>query len=138
MALMERRTELSAEHKDALAQGREQSRVIKRYLEAVEQTRPRRGRRRTPESIQKQLAAIEEKLAGADALTRLGLLQDRINLQNEASAATEEVDITSLEEDFVRVARSYSQRKGITYAAWREIGVDAAVLKRAGIPRGGS
>ena len=36
---------------------------------------------------------------------------------------------------FVKVARSYSERQGITYTTWREIGVDAAVLSKAGITR---
>ena len=31
----------------------------------------------------------------------------------------------------------YSRRKGITYAAWREAGIDPAVLRRAGIRRAG-
>jgi len=144
MTVMEDRTEassenrMSSEHKEALALGREQSRVIKRYLEALEQSRPRRGRRRTAETVQKQLAGIEAKLAEADPLTRLRLLQDRIDLQREAEAAAGDMDITAVEDEFVKVARGYSDRKGISYAAWREVGVDAAVLKRAGIPRGGS
>jgi len=127
---------MTPDHKEALAQGREESRAVKRYLEALETSRPRRGRRRTPESIDKQLAAIEEKLAAADALTRLKLLQDRIDLQKELAGAGEEMDLTSLEESFVKVAKAYGERKGISYAVWREVGVDPAVLKRAGIPRG--
>ena len=127
---------MSPDHKEALAQGREESRAVKRYLEALETSRPRRGRRRTPESINKQLASIEEKLATADALTRLKLLQDRIDLQKELSGAGEEVDLTELEESFVKVAKAYGERKGISYAVWREVGVDPAVLKRAGISRG--
>ena len=47
------------------------------------------------------------------------------------------VDMTQLEADFVSAARGYSARKGITYAAWREIGVPAPVLTAADIPRGG-
>jgi hypothetical protein len=35
----------------------------------------------------------------------------------------------------VKAASAYSARKGISYAAWRELGVEAAVLKRAGISR---
>jgi hypothetical protein len=127
---------MTPDHKEALAQGREESRAVKRYLEALETSRRRRGRRRTPESIDKQLAAIEEKLAAADALTRLKLLQDRIDLQKELTGAGEEMDLTSLEESFVKVAKAYGERKGISYAVWREVGVDPAVLKRAGISRG--
>src|SRR5579884_4251037 len=100
---------MSPDHKEALAQGREESRAVKRYLEALDAHRPRRGRRRTPESIGKQLASIEEKLATADPLTRLKLLQDRIDLQKELSGSEEQVDITQLEEDFVKVARAYGE-----------------------------
>jgi hypothetical protein len=38
----------------------------------------------------------------------------------------------------VETARTYGERKGITYAAWRELGVPPAVLKRAGIGRAAS
>jgi len=44
-------------------------------------------------------------------------------------------DLAALEADFVQVAASYSARKGISYTAWRELGVSADVLKRAGISR---
>jgi hypothetical protein len=44
-------------------------------------------------------------------------------------------DITALETDFIRVAGAYAQRKGITYHAFRAVGVPAATLKKAGIPR---
>ncbi len=57
---------MSDEHKAALAQGREQGRLVRRYLEALESHRPKRGRRRTPESIAKRLAAIDEQLPTAD------------------------------------------------------------------------
>ena len=128
---------MSAEHKEALAVGREQSRAVKRYLEALDLQRPRRGRKRTPDSIQKQLAAIEEKLAAADPLIRLNLLQDRADLQSELAGMDQTVDISALEEGFVKAAKAYGERKGISYSVWREAGVDAAVLKRSGIARGG-
>jgi len=37
--------------------------------------------------------------------------------------------------DFVQLALAYSQRKGITYEAWRSIGVEPRVLKAAWIPK---
>jgi hypothetical protein len=40
-----------------------------------------------------------------------------------------------LEKDFVKVARAYGSRKGISYTAWRSVGVSAGVLQRAGIAR---
>lgn len=129
------RTPMSEEHKAALAEGRNQGRAVRRYLEALEAHKPRRGRKRTPESIKKRLAKIEEELPKADALKRLQLIQERLDLQSELESAEAKVDLTELEEEFVKAAGPYSARKGISYAAWRELGVDASVLKRAGISR---
>jgi hypothetical protein len=38
-----------------------------------------------------------------------------------------------LEKAFVRVARGYSDRHGVSFSAWRQIGVDVDVLAAAGI-----
>lgn len=127
---------MSQEHKQALATGREQGRAVRRYLEALEAHRPKRGRKRTPDSIKRRLDDIESRLETADPLTRLQLVQERMNLQTELATKSEAVDLSVLEEEFVAAAREYGERKGITYGAWREAGVDAAVLKRAEIRRG--
>jgi len=127
---------MSDTHKAALAEGREQGRAVRRYLEALDAHKPRRGRKRTPESMQKRLEAIEEKLAQADPLTRLQLVQERMDLQRQLEAADTTIDLQELEDEFVKAAADYSRRKGITYAAWREAGIDPAILRRAGIRRG--
>lgn len=127
---------MSDEHKAALAEGREQGRAVRRYLEAIEAHKPRRGRKRSPDSMQKRLAAIEEELATADPLNRVHLSQERIDLQRQLSVGTEKVDLEGLEGDFVAAAGPYSERKGISYNAWRAVGVEARVLKAAGIGRG--
>lgn len=132
------RKTMSKSHKDALAQGREQGRYVRRYLEAIEAHKPKRGRKRTPESIQKRLAAIERLLPDADPLSRVHLIQERMDLEKELAQTTAKVDLTRLEQDFVTVARSYGERKGLSYAAWRAAGVDPAVLRKAGITRAGS
>jgi hypothetical protein len=126
---------MSSEHKEALALGREQGRAVRRYLEALELHKPKRGRKRTPESVKKQLAVIEAKLPTVDPLTRVQLIQQRMDLRQELEAKQQTVDLGALESDFVKAAKGYGQRKGISYAAWREAGVDAAVLKKAGISR---
>jgi hypothetical protein len=126
---------MSESHKAALAEGREQGRAVRRYLEALEAHRPKRGRKRTSESVQKRLEVIEDKLPDADPLSRLQLVQERLNLQRELAAADTAVDLSTLEDDFVAAAGPYGQRKGISYAAWRETGVDPSVLRRAGIRR---
>ena len=128
---------MSDSHKAALAEGREQGRAVRRYLEALEAHKPKRGRKRTPESVQKRLAAIDEKLARADPLSRLHLLQERMNLESELASSENAVDLEALEDEFVAAAAPYGARKGITYAAWRQLGIDPGVLRRAGIRRGG-
>jgi uncharacterized protein YicC (UPF0701 family) len=129
---------MTAEHKKALAEGRAEGRAVKAYLDALEQQRPRRGRRRTPDSIKKRLAAIEKSLPNASSLQRLQLVQERRDLEAELAGMDTKVDLAKLEAEFVKVAKAYSQRKGIEYASWRELGVAADVLKRAGIGRGAS
>ena len=126
---------MSKAHKEALALGREQGRAVRRYLEALEAHRPKRGRKRTPESIQRRLDDITRRLDDADPLTRLQLVQERMNLETELASKAQTVDLAALEQDFIDAAKEYADRKGITYAAWREAGVEAAVLKRAGIRR---
>ena len=127
---------MSDQHKAALAEGRNEGRAVKNYLEALQQSRPRRGRRRTPESITKRLAAIDASFADSSALQQLQLVQERMDLQRELEAMGTKVDLSALESAFVKTAGKYAQRKGITYAAWRELGVPADVLKKAGISRG--
>jgi hypothetical protein len=83
----------------------------------------------------KRMQKIEEELPDADPLKRLQLVQERIDLQAELAASEHKVDLDALEKDFVDAARSYSDRKGISYAAWRELGVPAATLRRAGVTR---
>jgi len=127
---------MTDEHKAALATGRNEGNAVRNYLEALRNNKPKRGRRRTRESIASRLEAIDAELEFADPMTELRLRQERRDLQAESASMGEKIDITALENGFVIVARSYSARQGISYATWREIGVDAAVLKRAGITRG--
>jgi hypothetical protein len=127
---------MSDEHKAALAEGRAQGRAIREYLEALEAHKPKRGRKRTPDSIKKRLAAIEVEVVDADPMKRVALIQERIDLEAELSAAEVGVDLSALEREFVAHAAEYSERKHISYAAWREVGVSAATLKDAGIGRG--
>lgn len=129
------KTPMSAAHKEALAKGRSEGRVVKAYLDALVSNRPRRGRRRTRESIAKRLEKITTEIETVNPLTQLVLIQERMDLEAELETMGQTVDIGGLENDFVTVAAAYAGRKNISYAAWREIGVDATVLRRAGIKR---
>jgi hypothetical protein len=127
---------MSAEHKAALAKGREEGRIVRRYLVALEEQRPRRGRKRTPESVRKRLAVVEQQMGDADPLSRLHLLQEREDLSAELARNDASDDLAVTEKAFVKVARAYGRRKGISYGAWRGVGVSAPVLQKAGITRG--
>jgi len=126
---------MTAAHKEALAQGRNESRVVRAYLEALDAHKPKRGRKRTPDSIERRLHAIEAELEAADPLNRVRLTQERMNLQDELALLESGNDLGELEAQFIDVAASYSERQGISYAAWREIGVAPAVLRSAGVAR---
>lgn len=126
---------LTDQHKAAMAAGRTEGRAVREYLDALRSNKPKRGRKRTPDSINVRLANIEEELMVADALDELRLVQERRNLIRELETMSTRVDVSALEAEFIKVAKSYSHRQGISYATWRDVGVEAAVLKSAGITR---
>lgn len=128
---------MSNEHKAAMEAGRAEGRVVRDYLEALRANKPRRGRKRTPESINKRLTAITDALASASAIEELKLIQERRDLEAELTTLSsgDEFDLGALEARFIDVAKTYAERKGISYGSWREVGVPAAVLSKAGISR---
>ena len=128
---------MTEEHKAALSAGRPQGAAVRRYLDALDANKPKRGRKRTPESIQKRLEAIDSKMSTNNSLVRLQLLQERNDLQKELKnmSSAEPVDFSALEEDFAKSAAEYGRRKAISYDTWRSAGVPAEVLKKAGITR---
>ena len=125
--------EMTQEHKDALALGRKQAREIKAYLKAVEGKK--RGRPVTKESLQQRLERIHEKIEQSDdPLKSVELIQIRLDVEEALAHIEEAVDLAALETGFVEHAKAYSERKGISYTAWREFGVPAATLRAAGVP----
>ena len=127
---------MTDEHKKALAEGREQGRAIRAYLEALESTKPKRGRKRTSDSIKKRIDVIERELESADPLKALNLRQERRNLYGELAGIDDKIDIAEVEAGFVAAAKTYGERRGIAYEVWREAGVPPEVLQKAGISRG--
>lgn len=126
---------MSDDHKAALAAGRNESRAVRLYLEALEANRPKRGRKRSTENMAARLAEIDNDIATADPLRRVNLIQEKMDLETALSAKEETVDISALEADFVAAVKGYSERKGISYAAWRQLGISPSLLSQAGISR---
>ena len=121
---------MTPEHKAAMERGRAEGRAVRDYLEAVRHSKPKRGRKRTAESIGNRLEKIEVELADASAIDELRLVQERRDLTAELESMGSGLDLDALEDAFVVVAADYGDRKGISYASWREVGVSAATLKR--------
>lgn len=128
---------MTDERKEALAQGREDGRIVRRYLEALEDKKPRRGRPVDVETTRRHIADVDAQLAaGVDPLKRLRLVQRKIDLSAAVETKSDTgPSIEDLEADFVKAAAGYAERKGIAYQVWRSAGVPAEVLKRAGITR---
>lgn len=122
-------------HKEALAIGRAHGRSVRAYLEALDAGKPKRGRKRTLDSVKKRLAAVELELRSASPLQKLHLVQERIDLRADLAGFNGNAELTKLELEFTKVAAEYSASKGISYGAWRELGVSAEVLNKAGITR---
>jgi hypothetical protein len=135
MAPRTKKSTMTDQHKAALAEGRNESRAVRNYLEAIEATKPKRGRQRSQEAMEQRLAAVEEELPTADPLKRLNLIQERMDLSTALAATEDGYDLEALEKAFIAAAAGYSSRKGITYSAWRELGVQPSVLKAAGVGR---
>ena len=123
---------MSQEHKDALAQGRIEARSIKAYLRALDSRRP--GRPVTKESLDKRLERVNAKLGDEnDPLKRIELLQSKLDLESALANVGDGANLDDLAANFVAYAKSYSDRKGISYTAWRQFGVPADVLRKAGV-----
>ena len=123
---------MTDEHKAALALGRNEGRAVRNYMSALQSTQAPRRRGRKGRSAEDLAAALRDSTDPMERLALRPLL--RAALENESA---ETVDLESLQADFVKVVASYSERTGLTYADWREEGVPAAVLKEAGMKRGG-
>lgn len=126
---------MSDDHKAALAKGRTQGRAVRAYLAALDVDR-KPGRRLDRETIEARTAEVQGRIdAEPDPAKRVELIQRRLDLEAQLVDLETEPDLGALEDGFVDAAAEYSERKGIGYSAWREAGVPAAVLKRAGIRR---
>ncbi len=130
---MDKRRNLSPEVRAARAAARAETRAVRAYLEGLQSSKDRRRVRKSP---QEELMAVEAQLQSeSDQIARLNLVQRRINAKRRLAEEKAPVDMATLEASFAEVAKSYSARRSISYKAWREMGVPAALLTRSGIAR---
>ena len=126
---------MSEDHKAALAKGRAQGKAVRDYLAALEQDR-KPGRKMDRPTIEARIKEVQDAIdQEPDPAKRVDLIQRRLDLEERLVEMEEEPDLEALEAGFIDVAAEYSERKGISYTAWREAGVPAATLKAAGVQR---
>ena len=124
---------MSKEHKQALARGRKEARAVKSYLKAIDARTS--GRQPSKDTLRNRLDKVNERIEETeDPLKTVDLLQSRIDLEKALSRVGDQDDFAGIEKAFVDNVKSYSERKGITYTAWRKFGVPAKVLRDAGVP----
>jgi hypothetical protein len=125
---------MTESHRLALKEGRERGQIVRHYLQAIESTKPRRGRPITPEGLRKSIEKIDADLAAEkDPLRKLDLVQSKIKKQKDLEELESPIDLVALEAEFIRVAKSYNDSKELSPEAWLELGVPREVLRRAGI-----
>ncbi len=119
------------------AQEKKENKAVRDYLNVLAEKNSRRGRKRTVKSIEAQILVIQKRSREASPTKRLDLIQERLDLEKERDkmVAASKLDIRKLESDFVKAAAAYGARRGISYMAWREVGVSAGILKAARISR---
>ena len=126
---------MSEDHKAALAKGRAQGKAVRDYLAALEQDR-KPGRKMDRPTIEARIKEVQDTVdQEPDPAKRVDLIQRRLDLEERLVEIEDEPDLDALEAGFIDVAAEYSERKGISYTAWREAGVPAAALKAAGVKR---
>lgn len=125
---------MTSAHKRALSEGRAMSATVDRYLAAVN-TPKRRGRKVSKATLEQRLAQARIDAKTAVGVERVLAAQAVRDLQSKLAQLNSSVDLKALEASFVKIAKSFSENRGVGYGAWRDAGVPPQVLKRAGITR---
>ncbi len=130
------KTTRSAATRSKMAQSQQARRAVSSYLDALH-TPKRRGRPVSVADLQAKLRAAEATVASAKGLARLDAIVKASELEQRVAGSqrTDAHDMKALAGAFAKVAKTYGERKGITYGMWRRAGVPADVLAKAGIKR---
>jgi hypothetical protein len=111
---------------------------IRDYLKALEAGKaPQPRGRRTVEFLSRRINDIQGEIDDAsDPIKKVKLAQERLDLKAELDSRTAISQLDELEKAFIEHAAEVSVDQGISYNAWRDIGVPPKALKQAGIKRG--
>jgi hypothetical protein len=113
------------------------SATVDRYLSVVN-TPKRRGRKVTKATLERRLVAAQADAKSATGVNKVVAAQAVRDLETRLAtihAASGTGDLKRLEAAFVKIAKRFGENRGIGYGAWRDAGVPADVLKKAGVAR---
>jgi hypothetical protein len=119
---------MTASHKRALAEGRSMSATVDAYLAAIN-TPKKRGRKISKAVMQQRLVQVQARAKSATGVDKVLASQEVRDLQDRlarVSTATT-TDVNGLESAFVKVAKGFSEKRGIRWSAWRDAGVPGDV-----------
>lgn len=108
---------------------------ISHYLRALHAKKTTKGPKVNPKVLEKRIDTAKANVAMKTGIAQLSAVQHLRNLQKKAASPAMNGNFERYEKDFIAVAGPYSERNGIDYGTWRAVGVDADVLKKAGIVR---
>lgn len=113
---------------------RAEARAVKNYLESLQSGRGSQGT--NPARLKERLERAQTSLASeTNVLRRAEIVQSIHDLEDAIKRSGRGGEGVDLEAEFVKYGARYSERKGLEWAAWRSMGVPAAVLTKAGVPR---
>lgn len=124
-----RKTGHTVEHTKRMIEGRAQGIIVRKYLMALAgegELIIRRG------DINQKIETINTRMESANAFERMKLLKQKRDLES-ATRTNPVMDIDSLEQDFIEIAKDYSMRMNIDRSLWLEMKVPEKVLDEAGI-----
>ena len=112
------------------------SATVDRYLVAVN-TPKRRGRKVTKATLEQRLVEAHMRLKSAKGVEKVLAAQEIRDLEAKTARieSSGAADMKALETDFIRIAKRFGENRGVGYGAWRDAGVPADVLRRAGVAR---
>lgn len=125
------------EMKQARAEGRTQQVIVQRYLEALEAKRKATSNRSWQQVMDARDRHQHTVEHTDNIVERLKAKQALRDIEADLAERREVAKIKEAEADFVKIAKAFSDRKGIEYATWREMHVPVETLTKAGITRYG-
>jgi hypothetical protein len=113
---------------------RAETNAVAAYLTALKGPRPSGGSKARREGLMRRRAQVERWISEERSPIReVELVQQRLDIDARLAQLDAADKLPELEEAFVKVAKSWCERSGVSAAALREVGVPAKVLARAGL-----